>query len=67
MNGRLLAERVTAALPNVRVLFVSGYADHVIFDHGVLKEGVEFLAKPYSMEQLALRVQEMLQGSVSPT
>jgi CheY-like chemotaxis protein len=67
MNGRLLAERVAAALPNVRVLFVSGYADHVIFDHDVLKEGVEFLAKPYSMEQLAMRVQEMLQGSAAPT
>jgi two-component system cell cycle sensor histidine kinase/response regulator CckA len=60
LNGRVVAERVTAILPNVRVMFVSGYTQNVIVNQGVLKQGIEFLAKPYSVEQLARRVWEVL-------
>jgi PAS domain S-box-containing protein len=60
INGRVLAERVRAALPAIRVLFVSGYTQDVIAEHGVLKPGIEFLAKPYSIEQLAHRVHGIL-------
>ena len=60
MNGRVLAERVAALLPTIRVLFVSGYNEDLIADRGVLKTGIEFLAKPYSIEQLARRVREVL-------
>ncbi len=60
MNGRVLAERVAALLPTIRVLFVSGYTEDLIVDRGVLKTGIEFLAKPYSIEQLARRVREVL-------
>jgi CheY-like chemotaxis protein len=62
MNGRLLAERVAAVLPEIRVLFVSGYTEDFIVDRGVLKNGIEFLAKPYSLEQLARRAREVLDG-----
>jgi two-component system cell cycle sensor histidine kinase/response regulator CckA len=60
LNGRVVAERVMAVLPKIRVMFVSGYTQNVIVDQGVLKEGIEFLAKPYSVEQLARRVWEVL-------
>jgi len=60
MNGRALAERVAAVVPNIRVLLVSGYSGNLVMDHGVLKTGIEFLAKPYSIEQLARRVEEVL-------
>ncbi len=63
MNGRVLAERVSAQLPTIRVLFVSGYTEDLIVDRGVLKTGIEFLAKPYSIEQLARRVREVLDGA----
>ena len=62
MNGRVLAEKVTALVPTIRVLFVSGYTEDLIVDRGVLKKGIEFLAKPYSVEQLARRVREILDG-----
>jgi CheY-like chemotaxis protein len=65
INGRLLAERVAASFPDIRVLFVSGYAQDVVADHGILKDGIEFLAKPYSVEQLARRVYEVLHGAGS--
>ncbi len=60
MNGRVLAERLAALVPAIRVLFVSGYTEHFIVDRGVLKKGIEFLAKPYSIEQLARRVRDVL-------
>jgi len=60
MNGRALSERVTSLIPAMRVLFVSGYTENVIVHHGVLKEDIEFLAKPYSVDQLARRVREVL-------
>jgi two-component system cell cycle sensor histidine kinase/response regulator CckA len=60
MNGRALAERVASLIPAMRVLFVSGYTENVIVHHGVLKENIEFLAKPYSVDQLARRVREVL-------
>ena len=64
MNGRVLAERVAALLPTIRVLFVSGYTENLIVDRGVLKAGIEFLAKPYSIDQLARRVREVLDDVV---
>ena len=63
MNGRVLAERVATLLPDIRVLFVSGYTEDVIVNRGVLKHGIEFLAKPYSVEQLAQRVREVLEDA----
>ena len=61
MDGRGLAEQVAERLPKVRVLFVSGYPDNVIVHHGILEKGIEFLAKPFSIEQLTRRVNEVLQ------
>jgi signal transduction histidine kinase/ActR/RegA family two-component response regulator len=61
MNGRVLAEHVAARLPNIRVLFVSGYPQDVMAE-AASNVGIEFLAKPYSVEQLARRAGEMLAG-----
>ena len=60
MNGGVLAERLVELLPTIRVLFVSGYPDNVIVHRGILKKGIEFLAKPFSIEQLTRRVNEVL-------
>lgn len=61
LNGKALAERVTEAQPNVRVLFMSGYSENAIVHHGVLEEGVELLQKPFSPPDLARRVREILE------
>ncbi|MEI9954378.1 MAG: PAS domain S-box protein [Pseudomonadota bacterium] len=63
MNGRALSERIASLIPAMRVLFVSGYTENVIVHHGVLKQDIEFLAKPYSVDQLARRVREVLDAS----
>ncbi|HSB54929.1 MAG TPA: PAS domain S-box protein [Gemmatimonadales bacterium] len=61
MNGQRLSEEIRLLRPGIRVLFTSGYTADVIMQHGVLEEGVEFLAKPYSIGALAQRVREVLE------
>jgi PAS domain S-box-containing protein len=60
MNGRELAERLTAARPEMRVLYMSGYADNVIVSHGVLAPEVELLQKPFASADLTLKVRAVL-------
>ncbi len=60
MDGRALADAARARYPQLRVLFSSGYAEHAIARHGVLAEGVEFIAKPYSLQALAQKVRDVL-------
>jgi two-component system cell cycle sensor histidine kinase/response regulator CckA len=60
MNGQILTQQLIALRPSLKVLFTSGYTANVIVHHGVLEEGIEFLAKPYSLDQLARRVRDVL-------
>ena len=60
VNGRVLAQNLRALRPTLKVLYTSGYTGDVIVHHGVLDKGIEFLSKPYSLEQLAKRVREVL-------
>jgi PAS domain S-box-containing protein len=62
MNGRQLAERLTAARPGLKCLYMSGYTADAIAHRGVLEEGVRFIAKPFSLSVLAAKVREMLDG-----
>ena len=60
MNGRDLAKNLLSLYPNLKRLFMSGYTADVIAQHGVLDEGVHFLQKPFSMQDLAARVRQAL-------
>jgi len=60
MNGRQLSERLSARVPGLRTLFVSGYTADIIAHHGVLDEGVEFLEKPFSRTELLQRIRQLL-------
>jgi len=60
LSGRELANRLAKRCPGIKVLFMSGYTDDAIVHHGVLEQGTEFIQKPFSPSQLALKVREML-------
>ncbi|MCA1792900.1 MAG: response regulator [Desulfobacteraceae bacterium] len=63
MNGRDLAEQLTALCPQLKFLFMSGYTANVIAHQGVLDEGVQFIQKPFSMKEIAVKVQNVLDGA----
>ena len=67
MNGRDLADRLTATNSDLRCLFMSGYTADVISHRGVLEADVLFLQKPFSLHALAAKVREALDASPSPT
>ena len=60
MNGRDLAKNLLLLYPNLKRLFMSGYTANVIAHHGVLDKGVNFIQKPFSKKDLAVKVKEAL-------
>jgi two-component system, cell cycle sensor histidine kinase and response regulator CckA len=60
-NGRKLADTLRASRPGLRVLYMSGYPDGAIMDHGMLEPGVAYLAKPFTTEAITRKVREVLQ------
>lgn len=63
MSGPDLAGRLSEARPDLKILYMSGYADNAIIHHGVLNEGAEFIQKPFSTEGLAIKVREVLDAT----
>lgn len=61
-NGRQLYEAAHARLPRLRVLYMSGYAEHAIVHDGVLDPGTPFMEKPFTIDTLAQKVREALTG-----
>jgi CheY-like chemotaxis protein len=60
MNGRDLAKKITAIFPEIKLLFMSGYSANVITQQGVLNDGVAFMQKPFSMNELAEKIRGIL-------
>jgi signal transduction histidine kinase/CheY-like chemotaxis protein len=60
MTGRALADLLTADQPGLPVLFMSGYADSAVVEHGVLQSGRAYLQKPFTPAQLARVVRRVL-------
>lgn len=62
MNGHDLMKAVCSANPHIQCLFISGYPAEVIAHHGILDQGVFFLQKPFTREDLAFKIHEILNG-----
>jgi DNA-binding NtrC family response regulator len=59
MGGGVLAQTLTAQMPEMMVLYMSGYTDDAIVRHG-LREGAHFLQKPFTVESLLRGVRDVL-------
>jgi two-component system cell cycle sensor histidine kinase/response regulator CckA len=62
INGRELAEELQRRRLGMGVLYSSGYNENVVIKHGVIRQGIHFLGKPYTLEQLAAAVRRALSG-----
>lgn len=62
LNGRDLADRLSAQRPTMQVLFISGYTADVIASNGVLEKGVHFLQKPYTTADLAAKIRDVVRA-----
>jgi CheY-like chemotaxis protein len=60
VNGRVLAERLAASSPAMRILFMSGYSDEAVYRHGELSPNAAFIEKPFTDRTLARKVREVL-------
>ena len=63
VSGRQLADQLLELRPDMKVLFMSGYTDDAIVRHGVLKEGIAYLQKPFTPDTMARKVRAVLDGS----
>jgi two-component system, cell cycle sensor histidine kinase and response regulator CckA len=61
MNGKELAERLKREQRGLKALFMSGHTDNAIVHHGILDKGVAFIQKPFTPEDLARKVREVLE------
>jgi two-component system cell cycle sensor histidine kinase/response regulator CckA len=60
MDGRELANTARREWPSLQVLYISGYTDDAVVQHGVLRADVDLLEKPFHSEALAVRIRQML-------
>jgi CheY-like chemotaxis protein len=59
MNGRQLAEAARLARPGLKVLFITGYAEARLVEHGSFDPGTGLMVKPFPLDALARRVAQM--------
>jgi len=62
MSGPEVAEKILTVRPEIKVLFMSGYPDHPVFDQGGVNRQTGFLPKPFSPPVLVQKVREVLNG-----
>ncbi len=62
MNGRQLAETVRETLPDLEILFITGYAENAVLNHGHLAPGMHVMTKPFQMDSFARRVKALIGG-----
>ena len=63
MNGREVARHLSARRPEIRVLYMSGYAADVVLQQGLLEPALVILQKPFTPDLLALKVREVLDAA----
>lgn len=61
MNGRRLADAALQIKPELNVIFMTGFTKNAVVHNGVLDPGVNFLAKPFSLDELSAKLREVIE------
>jgi CheY-like chemotaxis protein len=62
MNGRQVADAGRAIRPQLKVLFITGYAENAVVGNGHLEPGMEVITKPFAIDAFARKVRAMIDG-----
>jgi len=62
MNGRQMADAARGHRPDLKVLFITGYAENAVLGNGTLPPGMAVLTKPFAMDTMAARIRSMIEG-----
>ena len=62
MNGRQVADAARVDRPELKVLFITGFAENALLNNGQLEPGMAVLTKPFPMDTLAARIRELIAG-----
>ncbi len=62
MNGRQMADAGRVARPDLKVMFITGYAENAVVGNGHLEPGMAVMTKPFAIEALASRVRDLIAG-----
>ncbi|MFC7608220.1 response regulator [Teichococcus aestuarii] len=60
MNGRQLADAARVIRPELKVLFITGYAENAVIGNGQLEPGMHVMTKPFALEALANRIKDLI-------
>jgi PAS domain S-box-containing protein len=63
MSGRQLVDRLVSLWPQTKALYMSGYTNDAIAHHGVLEPGIAYIQKPFTPDDLILKVRNVLDGT----
>ncbi len=61
INGRQVADAARSLRPELKVLFITGYAENAVLSHGHLDPGMHVMTKPFAMQALASRIRELIE------
>lgn len=67
MNGRQIADAARVLRPQLKVIFITGYAENAAIGHGHLEPGFSMVTKPFAIDALAVKIKDILDGSETPS
>ena len=65
ISGKELTDRLKNILPDIKILFMSGYTANAIAHHGVLDDGINYIQKPFTVHDLAAKIRKVLESGSS--
>jgi len=60
MNGKMMVDLASVKRPDLKVLFITGYAENAAITNGGLEFGMHVMSKPFPMEKLAARIRAII-------
>jgi CheY-like chemotaxis protein len=61
LNGRQVADAARELRPDLKVLFITGYAENAVIGHGNLERGMQVMSKPFDVDELASRIRDLIE------